>query len=143
MNTIDCAIAIIFNDKNQVLLTERHDPDHPQAHKKWQFPGGGVEEGETPQEATLREIIEETGLIIELVSQDAFRFDHSWDNGESVVRLFGFPAKHVAGDLDISKEEETSDAKWFNYEEIPFDNVLPFTKELIDQSIQYLKDLSA
>jgi len=143
MNTIDCAIAIIFNDKNQVLLTERHDPKQPFAHKKWQFPGGKVELGETAQEAALREILEETGLIIELLSEDAIRFDHGYDEANYTVRLFGFPAKYVAGDLDISKEEETSDAKWFNYEEIPFDNVLPFTKELIDQSIQYLKDLSA
>lgn len=50
--------AIIINDKNEVLLIQPHSYDDNQ----WTYVGGGVEEGEEPQEAMLREISEEVGI---------------------------------------------------------------------------------
>lgn len=141
MKSIDCAIAIIFNDKNQILLTLRNDPKSSFTHRKWQFPGGGVEKGESPTEACLREILEETGLIIELLSEESFRYDHPDPDEKAVVRLFGYPAKWIEGKIDLSKEEETLEAKWFEYKDIPFNESLPFTKELVDDSLKYLHDI--
>ena len=52
--------AVIVNDEGFVLGLERRDiPD------AWQFPQGGVDEGETPLEAVKREILEETGITEE------------------------------------------------------------------------------
>lgn len=49
--------AVIINEKNFVLALERRDiPD------AWQFPQGGLNEGETPLNAAKREIMEETGI---------------------------------------------------------------------------------
>lgn len=138
MIEIDCAVAIIFNDEGKILLTQRNDPQNPFAHMKWQFPGGGVENGESPSEAALREILEETGLIIELLSDMAIRYDHPEDNGKYLIKLFGFPAKFIGGELDLTKDVETHDAKWFTYEEIPFADSLPFTKELVDDAVKYM-----
>lgn len=49
--------AIIVNSRGQVLIGERRD------HRgSWQFPQGGIEDGETPRDAVYREIGEETGI---------------------------------------------------------------------------------
>jgi len=48
------AFAIIVNEEKKVLLCHRRDYD------LWNFPGGRVEERETPREAVIREVKEET-----------------------------------------------------------------------------------
>ena len=50
--------AIIFDDQGRVLLCHRRDLD------VWNLPGGGLESGELPTEAVLREVKEETGLKV-------------------------------------------------------------------------------
>ena len=52
------AFAIIFDENERVLLSHRRDID------AWNLPGGGVESGETPVEAVIREVTEETGLEV-------------------------------------------------------------------------------
>jgi len=57
------ASALIKNDNNEVLLV---------FHKKlnvWLYPGGHIEFNETPDEAVIREVKEETGLEIEIVGE--------------------------------------------------------------------------
>lgn len=51
--------ALIFNE-GKVLLAHRRDIDW------WNLPGGGMEEGETVDEALCREVLEETGLEVEI-----------------------------------------------------------------------------
>ncbi len=56
----------IFNkDKTRLLLTQR-GPGARHEHFKWEGPGGGLEEGETYEQAAHREIREELGISIEL-----------------------------------------------------------------------------
>ena len=54
------AFAIIPDSQGRVLLCHRRDMD------AWNLPGGGVEPGELPTEAVIREVREETGLQIEI-----------------------------------------------------------------------------
>lgn len=51
------SVTIVFNKNNEVLLEKRADDGF------FDFPGGGVDEGETFEEAAIRELYEETGLI--------------------------------------------------------------------------------
>ena len=55
MKTIKVAAAIIIHD-NQIFATQR---GYGEFKDGWEFPGGKIEEGETPQEALVREIKEE------------------------------------------------------------------------------------
>ena len=50
--------AIFSDDHEQVLLIQRRDVP------VWVLPGGGIEKGETPEEAIIREILEETGFHV-------------------------------------------------------------------------------
>jgi len=52
------AFACIFDDAGRILLSRRRDYD------VWNLPGGGVHAGETPWEAAVREVREETGLSV-------------------------------------------------------------------------------
>lgn len=59
---IHVAAAIIRNSKNEVLISRRADHVHQGGF--WEFPGGKVENGETPEQALRREIAEELGLVV-------------------------------------------------------------------------------
>lgn len=58
--------AIIFNNQGKALLTKRGRLSRNQVGK-WEFPGGGVEFGETLTQAIVREVKEELGIIVEPV----------------------------------------------------------------------------
>ena len=62
-NSVHVAVAVIANSQNQVLIAKR--APHQHQGDKWEFPGGKVEEGETSQEALVREVKEELGLVVE------------------------------------------------------------------------------
>lgn len=68
------ARVLLVDDQERVLLMhERRDIGSDQTH--WITPGGGIEEGETLARAAVRELYEETGLVIEL-DQDAQPLAH-------------------------------------------------------------------
>ncbi|MFH0737344.1 MAG: (deoxy)nucleoside triphosphate pyrophosphohydrolase [Candidatus Micrarchaeota archaeon] len=56
-------VAGIIRKGERILLAQRKD-DCPREPGRWEFPGGKVEEGESPQEALDREIMEELGVRI-------------------------------------------------------------------------------
>lgn len=59
-----CASAFVINPKNKKILLVKHGD-----YEKWLQPGGHIEEGETPEEAAIREVYEETGLKITLIGE--------------------------------------------------------------------------
>ena len=57
----EAARVLLFDDAGRLLLAKGHDEDQPERH--WWFTiGGGIEEGEEPRVAAVREVLEETGL---------------------------------------------------------------------------------
>jgi len=77
--------AGIIHRDGQVLVGQRRRVDrHP---LKWEFPGGKVEPGETPQQALVRELREE--LQIEAtVGTELARYEHEYPSGSRVHLLF-------------------------------------------------------
>ncbi|PCH66032.1 MAG: hypothetical protein COC04_00400 [Gammaproteobacteria bacterium] len=62
MKTVHVAVAVIVNDKKEVLLALRAMDQHQGG--LWEFPGGKVEQGESVNEALIREIREELNVFI-------------------------------------------------------------------------------
>ncbi|MFF3553477.1 NUDIX hydrolase [Streptomyces tsukubensis] len=55
------ARVVLLDPDDRILLIHGHEPDHP-ATSWWFTPGGGLESGETHEQAALRELAEETGI---------------------------------------------------------------------------------
>jgi 8-oxo-dGTP diphosphatase len=101
--------AAIFRD-GKVLIVRRA---RPPANGLYTLPGGGVELGETLEQAVIREIREETALAIEPVGLVGFRQAIARDDAGQVERHFvilPFAARFIGG--AISLNEELAEANW-------------------------------
>lgn len=54
---------MVFNERNDILLIKRGKEPH---YGRWMVPGGSLEWGETLEQAAIREVLEETGIEIEI-----------------------------------------------------------------------------
>ena len=88
------AAAVVVGDSRRpgeiVLVRRRYPPDAGQ----WTLPGGGIEAGESVAEAARREVLEETGLTVEMDGQIG---TWSTPTGETVITFFA--AHQIAGTL--------------------------------------------
>ncbi len=127
MKIVQVVAAVIkaVNEKGEPIIfaTQRGYGDFKGG---WEFPGGKIEEGETPQEALKREIMEEldteitVGKLIETIEYDYPTFHLSMDC---------FWAEIVSGDL-VLKEHEA--AKWLTKAELDSVAWLPADITLIE-----------
>ncbi|APZ52743.1 RNA pyrophosphohydrolase [Salipiger abyssi] len=62
-----CVGVMLVNADNEVFVGQRIDSEEP----AWQMPQGGVDKGEAPRDAALRELWEETGVPADLVTVEA------------------------------------------------------------------------
>ena len=127
LKTINVVAAIIcddFNNKTKVFATQR---GYGEYKGWWEFPGGKIESGETPQEALVREIREEltvnitVGSLIKTIEYDYPNFHLSMDC---------FWAEVESGNLELKEAEA---ARWLTKEELDDVEWLPADEILIDK----------
>jgi 8-oxo-dGTP diphosphatase len=128
MKTIRVVAAVIKaeNDNGQPMIfaTQRGYGEYKDG---WEFPGGKIEEGETPQEALKREIIEEldteiaVGDLIDTIEYDYPNFHLSMDC---------FWADIIRGDL-VLKEHEA--ARWLTKEQLGDVDWLPADRIVVSR----------
>ena len=126
-------IAVITNAQGEVVMAIRNQPDFPEIHGKLEFPGGGLEFGETPEEAVIREAKEESGLDVEIVRLLPKIYTNYWGQPEKTdqVILISYECRIIGGQLG-SKDLEIGGLKFMKPEEIDYSQALPKTKEIID-----------
>ena len=123
MKTIHVAAAII-REGGRIFATQR---GYGEFKDFWEFPGGKVEPGETPEEALVREIREELDTEIS-VGERAARVEY--DYPEFHLSMECFFAEVVSGGL-VLKEHEA--ARWLSGEELDSVDWHPADLELIER----------
>ena len=122
MRTEKSCGAVVFRNKNnniQVLLIRHLNGGH------WAFPKGHVEKGETEEQTALREILEETGLAVEL--DNRYRQVVSYSPKKDVVKDVVYFAATASSDAaTVAQEEEISQIVWVDMHNaadyVSFDN---------------------
>ena len=74
---IKVAIALIL-DGERILLIQRYEPRLPEAHLKWELPGGKVECNENPEETVVREVKEEVNLAVQPIELIPYIHTNIW-----------------------------------------------------------------
>lgn len=105
---VSCGAYVIENGKVLVI-------QHNQGH--WDFPKGHMERGETEKETAKREVLEETGIEIEIVSDEKYIVEYM-PKANVEKKVIFFEAKKIGGDLK-KQESEVQRVEW-----IPIKDVL-------------------
>ena len=123
MKTVS-VVAAVIKDKDRIFATAR---GYGEYKGWWEFPGGKIEQGETPQQALIREIKEELDTEIrvgELI--DTIEYDYPTFH----LSMYCFWAEVVAGKLEL---KEAAAAKWLTKETLDSVEWLPADITLIEK----------
>lgn len=113
--------------KGSKILIARRSPNKDLGGY-WEFPGGKIEEGETPQECLRRELQEELGIVVNV---GTFYMENEHNYGEKIILLKAYECEHISGDIildDHDKIEWVYKSEFINFKFAPAD--IPFIKTL-------------
>ena len=105
MKEVHVTAAVIFQD-NKILCVQRNENKYDYISKKWEFPGGKVEENEQLEETIKREIQEELNLIIG-VKSFLIQVNHQYPDFK--LKMDTLICEISSGDLELN---EHIDYKW-------------------------------
>jgi len=102
--------AAIVVKNNKILLLHRI-----KNFDVWEFPGGKIEFGESPEDAAIREVKEETDLTVK--SQGLFTINSHTTPQKNHHIWFYYKCKIIKGKIKI-KDKDHNDYRWFTFEEM-------------------------
>lgn len=106
---IDVAAAIIVKN-NKVFAARRKQGKHLAGY--WEFPGGKLEKGETPEHCLARELKEELNIT---TCVGSFVGESVYDYGTKIIRLMAYKVEHLSGDFELIDHDEM---RWLAVDEL-------------------------
>ena len=122
MKTIEVVAAVIFDEQGRIFATQR---GYGEWKDWWEFPGGKIEPGESPQQALRREIREELDAVIEV--GELLR-TINYDYPTFHLTMHCFKCRLANGHLTLLEHEA---AKWLTPSDLQSVRWLPADEEII------------
>ena len=135
-----CASAFVIDPNTKRILLVKH-----KKNRRWTQPGGHIEGNETPEEAALREVYEETGIHVRLLGERFPREDdfirplgiqknrRTTTDGETHMHIDIIYAAVPNEEKDlVLNKEESDDINWFTREELDYIDCFPDIKITMD-----------
>ena len=148
-----CVGVCLFNSEGRVWLGRRFGENGPHS---WQFPQGGLDEGESPEFGALRELWEETGVTIEHLSplghiKEWLVYDYPKGMAPKKGKLYSgqkqlwFAYKYKGSekhfDLKAHGTQEFSEWKWAKLKKTP-EKVIPFKRDVYERLADEFKQFA-
>ncbi|MBQ0794429.1 (deoxy)nucleoside triphosphate pyrophosphohydrolase [Zhongshania sp.] len=130
---LDVTAAIIVKD-SKVFAARRKLGKHLAGY--WEFPGGKLEEGETPELCLARELREELNITTRV---GIFVGENIYDYGTKVVHLMAYQVEYLAGDFTLIDHDEM---RWLSFDELNSVQWAPADIPLVEQYQLMTKMLS-
>ena len=127
MKKVNVVYCLIYNEESkQVLMVYNCDTNN------WSMPGGAVEEDETLEQAVIREVCEETGLLVEI--KDIVAVNECFFRKKDEHAIFiTFKGEIIGGNISIKYPEEISEITWVDISKA--DELMPYHKSGIGELI--------
>jgi 8-oxo-dGTP pyrophosphatase MutT (NUDIX family) len=131
---VGCSAIVWDEDRTKLLLTQRTD------NGRWCLPGGALDSGESVEECCVREVLEETGLVVQIerlvgVYSTPHRITTYADGNRYQIIALSFEAKPVGSEITLS--DETTDIGYFSLDEIQHLDVMePHLERIEDARLQ-------
>jgi len=156
-----CVGVMLLNRDNNVFVGRRRNeagPEHVNAAYSWQMPQGGIDEGEEPYPAALRELYEETSVrSVELVAEapDWYSYDlpqeilrRSWRGRYRGQRQKWFALRFTGNETEINVRHpagghraEFSEWRWAPMDSLP-GLIIPFKRPVYEQVVAAFSQLA-
>ncbi len=143
-NVAAIVLSADYPEKKRIMLAERCDMDGV-----WQFPQGGIDRGESPKEALLRELEEEIGTnAVKVIAEypDWLAYDFPKDVAKTMRPYAGQTQRYFLVSLKKgatinldTKHPEFSSFKFVKVKDV-FDGITHFKKPIYKQVIDYFKN---
>lgn len=127
-------LGLVSNPEGEFLISQRFDPDFPEAHLKWDLLGGSNESGESLEETVRREIKEESGLDVIVKDLIPETVSMTWERkggGKGHVTVKCYNCSLIGGEMHLN-DHKIQDLKWIKKEDFAKYDFLPTVKNFIE-----------
>lgn len=115
-------VGVIVKKDGKILLGKRINAH---GHETWNFPGGHLEMGETPEECAQREVIEEAGISIKNLHRGPWTNDFFQDTPNKHYVTLYIVADYQGGQTRVMEPDKCNAWEWFSWDELPKPLFLP------------------
>ncbi len=128
---IDVVGALITNDRDEILIARRKEGKHLAGC--WEFPGGKIEKGETPEDCLKRELKEEMNLDIEVLDYYDGN-EHEYE--DFTINLMIYSARIIGGEMKLMDHDRV---EWVKRSEMRKYGFTPADVVIVERIVNQLR----